>query len=261
MTRTRLAIHWLSTLIVALLLAATGVPLLLHTAHMQEGMGALGYPPYMMDMLGLAKVLAVVALLAPGFGRLKEWAYAGTVFVFLGAAWSHAALGDPALKVVVPLVLTLLALVSWRTRPASRVVEAPAKESAKSLYWSRGFRELHEKGTSRSLWQSSQWTRTKPRRRPPQTAADRRSAETLVRQRRLGLPFVGSIPLEERLELERQHSMQHRGLGAASLVDRSASEATKQHLFGHHPVRHRGSSKERRQHGTPAPPRSGPTGQ
>jgi uncharacterized membrane protein YphA (DoxX/SURF4 family) len=88
--------------------------------YVTETLHHLGYPLYLLTIMGIAKVLAIIALLAPRFPRLKEWAYAGIFFVYAGAASSHFAVQDPTDKVVVPIVFAILTLVSWATRPASR---------------------------------------------------------------------------------------------------------------------------------------------
>jgi hypothetical protein len=89
----------------------------------------LGDPLYLLTIMGVAKVLAVAALLPPGLPRLKEWAYAGIVFVYLGAACSHFAVGDPVDKVMVPTVFAMTALLSWATRPPARRDAAPLELS------------------------------------------------------------------------------------------------------------------------------------
>jgi hypothetical protein len=48
----------------------------------------LGYPEYIIPFLGVAKALGVIAILIPGFPRLKEWAYAGLFFDLVGATYS-----------------------------------------------------------------------------------------------------------------------------------------------------------------------------
>jgi len=55
----------------------------------------LGYPAYLLPFIGIAKLLAVATILAPGFRKLKEWAYAGLVFDLIGALYSHLSVGDP----------------------------------------------------------------------------------------------------------------------------------------------------------------------
>jgi uncharacterized membrane protein YphA (DoxX/SURF4 family) len=80
----------------------------------------LGYPAYFAMLIGTWKVLGGMALLAPRLPRLKEWAYAGVFFDLTGAAISHAASGDPAPRVLMPLVMAALAIASWSLRPQSR---------------------------------------------------------------------------------------------------------------------------------------------
>ena len=82
----------------------------------------LGYPVYFITILGFWKVLGAIALLAPRFPRLKEWAYAGIFFEMTGAAASHAVRGDAAWHVVVTLGFAVLAVVSWALRPPSRTL-------------------------------------------------------------------------------------------------------------------------------------------
>ncbi|MDP4130288.1 MAG: DoxX family protein [Bacteroidota bacterium] len=55
----------------------------------------LGYPSYILPFLGVAKLLGVIAILVPGFPKIKEWAYAGLTFDLAGATYSSIAVGDP----------------------------------------------------------------------------------------------------------------------------------------------------------------------
>ena len=82
----------------------------------------LGYPAYFMSIIGVWYVCAGLALLWPRFPRLKEWAYAGLVFNYTGAAASHFAVGDNAGSLVAPIIFTCLAIASWALRPAGRKV-------------------------------------------------------------------------------------------------------------------------------------------
>jgi uncharacterized membrane protein YphA (DoxX/SURF4 family) len=59
-------------------------------------MASLGYPHYLNNFLATAKVLGIIAILVPGFPRLKEWAYAGFAFDLIGATYSTYAVGEPA---------------------------------------------------------------------------------------------------------------------------------------------------------------------
>ena len=80
----------------------------------------LGYPAYFMTIIDVWYMLAGVSLLAPRFPRLKEWAYAGLVFNYTGAAASHLAVGDPAVTLVAPIIFTALVVASWALRPSAR---------------------------------------------------------------------------------------------------------------------------------------------
>jgi uncharacterized membrane protein YphA (DoxX/SURF4 family) len=83
-------------------------------------MAHLGYPPYFMTILGIWYMLAGVALLAPRFPRLKEWAYAGLFFNYTGAIASHLAVGDGVESLVAPVVFIGLLSTSWALRPSTR---------------------------------------------------------------------------------------------------------------------------------------------
>ncbi len=84
----------------------------------------LGYPVYVLSIIGAWKMLGAITLVVPGFLRLKEWAYAGIVFELSGAVASLAACGRSA-DLIAPLFLLGLALASWALRPASRTLGKP----------------------------------------------------------------------------------------------------------------------------------------
>lgn len=120
----RPATYWIPTALAALLFAVPGAALLLRVPHFTQDMAHLGYPSYFLAVLGTWKILGALVILAPGLPRLKEWAYAGMVFDATSAALSRAAMGDGAVKIIAPLAITALVLLSWRLRPASRVLAA-----------------------------------------------------------------------------------------------------------------------------------------
>lgn len=112
--------YWTTTGLVAFAFLSGGLMDLSGSPAVVAGMQSLGYPAYVATILGAWKVLGAVALLAPRFPRLKEWAYAGVVFDLTGAAASHAFVGDPTAKIVTPLVILGLAAASWALRPGAR---------------------------------------------------------------------------------------------------------------------------------------------
>jgi uncharacterized membrane protein YphA (DoxX/SURF4 family) len=123
MTKTSKIIYWIATVWLALGMVATASGQLI---RMKEGQGAvdslehLGYPVYLLTILGVWKILGTVAVLVPGFPRLKEWAYAGFFFAMSGAVYSHLAVGDGLTAMLPALLLTVLTLVSWYLRPEGR---------------------------------------------------------------------------------------------------------------------------------------------
>lgn len=127
--KTKTILYWSTTTLLALVLVAGGGAQLFRQPDAVAGLLQLGYPAYFASLLGSWKVLGAVALLAPGFARLKEWAYAGIFFEMTGAAVSHAAVGDCgayAFHLIVPLLFAAMTLVSWKLRPAGRLLPAVA---------------------------------------------------------------------------------------------------------------------------------------
>jgi uncharacterized membrane protein YphA (DoxX/SURF4 family) len=116
----RRILYWLATGTVALLFAVPGSALLAGVPHFTVEMARLGYPNYFLTLFGLLKITGAATILAPGFARLKEWAYAGMVFDALFAAYSRGATSDPLPQIILPLLIGALALTSWALRPAAR---------------------------------------------------------------------------------------------------------------------------------------------
>ena len=118
--RVRYVVYWLLTLVITFELAAGALWDLLRIEYVRVVLAHLGYPMYLLTILGVWRIPGALALLVPRFPRLKEWAYAGTFFNYTGAAASHFLAGDPAAKWVGPLVFSVFTLISWAMRPASR---------------------------------------------------------------------------------------------------------------------------------------------
>jgi hypothetical protein len=121
---TRTSWYWLTTSVVLAGFTMGGIVDLLRLPEAVRVMEHLGYPLYFMSIIGAWKLLAIAALLVPGRGLLKEWAYAGLFFDVTGAVISHAAVGDGVDMLLPPIAMSLLLVCSWWLRPASRHVEA-----------------------------------------------------------------------------------------------------------------------------------------
>jgi uncharacterized membrane protein YphA (DoxX/SURF4 family) len=119
-SRSRTIAYWITTLIIAAEMAVGGLWDVLQISYVRTVMEHLGYPFYFLIIIGFWKILCAAALLAPRFPRLKEWAYAGAVFNFTGAAASHFAVGDGAGQWAGPLVFTAITFASWALRSSSR---------------------------------------------------------------------------------------------------------------------------------------------
>ena len=115
--------YWIATAMFCLVMTAGGTMNLLRVEPQQEAMAKLGYPMYLMTILGVAKILGVIAVLAPKLPLLKEWAYAGFTFDMLGAAASHAFVGDSPAEIATPLVVLVIAIASYWLRPPTRRLE------------------------------------------------------------------------------------------------------------------------------------------
>jgi uncharacterized membrane protein YphA (DoxX/SURF4 family) len=113
-------IYWISTCWLALGMLSTGVVQLIKMKEEADMMAHLGYPLYILIILGVWKILGVIAVLIPKFPLLKEWAYAGFFFVMSGAVFSHLAAGDVAMEFFGPSLLLILTITSWYFRPADR---------------------------------------------------------------------------------------------------------------------------------------------
>ena len=106
---TRTLTYRTTTAVTVFVLLSGGLAYLLGAEWAVAGVMALGYPAYVVTLLGVWKVLGAVALTVPGYARLKEWAYAGIVFDLSGATVSHLASGSAAFHAVVPTTLLVVA--------------------------------------------------------------------------------------------------------------------------------------------------------
>ncbi len=121
MTKTNKIIYWVATIWLALGMLSTGIVQIIKLPpEAVENVVRLGYPVYVMTILGVWKILGVVVVLVPKFPLVKEWAYAGFFFTMSGAFFSHIAVGDPFGEIFPSMLLIILTVVSWYFRPDSR---------------------------------------------------------------------------------------------------------------------------------------------
>lgn len=113
-------IYWVATGLFAFGMTASGISQILHLKEMNEIITHLGYPLYLMTLLGVWKILGVITILIPKFKLVKEWAYAGFFFLLTGALISHIAMGDSGKAIFGPLFQIIFLIVSWYFRPTDR---------------------------------------------------------------------------------------------------------------------------------------------
>ena len=120
MKRRDLIIYWIATALFTFGMTASGISQILRLKEMNEIMIHLGYPLYLMPLLGVWKLMGVIAVLVPNYKLLKEWSYAGFFFLLSGALISHIIMGDSGKSILGPLFQIIFLCISWYFRPENR---------------------------------------------------------------------------------------------------------------------------------------------
>ncbi|MFI5453777.1 DoxX family protein [Pedobacter sp. UC225_61] len=121
-TKTTKIIFWIATAWLFLGMLSTGIVQTLKVKDEVIMFTHLGYPAYLLTILGVWKILGVIFILIPKFPVVKEWAYAGFFFTMSGAIFSHLAIGDGAKEFFGPTLLLILTIISWYFRPTNRKI-------------------------------------------------------------------------------------------------------------------------------------------
>jgi hypothetical protein len=123
--------YWILTGLLAAFILFSAIPDIMVTPEAVAIVTThLGYPKYLIAFLGIAKLLAAIAIIVPGFPRLKEWAYAGWVFDLTGAMYSSLAVGDPASGIIFFVIFFALTAASY--------ILLHKKQQAVSVNYARG---------------------------------------------------------------------------------------------------------------------------
>ena len=115
--------YWVTTGLVAAMSLFAAYGYLSSSSQSIQGFAHVGYPQQLRIILGIAKPLGAIILLVPGTARLKEWAYAGFTFAWISAFIAHYLAKDGPIAFM-PVVLLLLLVISYLTRPASRKLQS-----------------------------------------------------------------------------------------------------------------------------------------
>jgi hypothetical protein len=103
-------IYWIFTGVLIMLMGFGSIPNIMSSPESVALFQQLGYPSYLLPFLGVAKLLGVVAIIVPGYARIKEWAYAGLVFDLLGASYSIIAVGGGTVVELLVFVIGFAAI-------------------------------------------------------------------------------------------------------------------------------------------------------
>ena len=122
MNKRNTIIYWIVTAFLSFGMLAGGVQQMLQIGGYNEIFTQLGYPQYLLSILGVWKILGVAAILIAKFPLLKEWAYAGFFFAMSGAAVSHLVVGQSFTEALPSLILLLMTVLSLYFRPTYRKI-------------------------------------------------------------------------------------------------------------------------------------------
>lgn len=120
MKKRKLIWYWIITAILSFCIFSGGLAQAMQVKGVVQGFKPLGYPNYFISIIGVWKVLGIIAILIPKFPLLKEWAYAGIFFAMTGAVISHIASNDVSVQIIAPFLLAVFTVLSWYLRPADR---------------------------------------------------------------------------------------------------------------------------------------------
>jgi len=134
--RLRTIAYWTFTVLLVAELAAGSLWNFLQIEWVRVQLNHLGYPLYLTYILGVCQIGGAAVIIAPGFPRLKEWAYAGSFFNFSGAVASHLLAGEGASAWLAPVVFSTFVIGSWALRPSDRrLTNAELAPETRPLAW------------------------------------------------------------------------------------------------------------------------------
>ncbi|WP_459213093.1 DoxX family protein [Aquimarina rhabdastrellae] len=106
-------IYWIATIIVLLFVGLGSIADLLQIDAIKQSITAIGFPLYVIPFFGVLKLLGSLTIVIPALKRLKEGAYAGLFFYFIGATYCHIVVGDSIDKYAIVLIILSAVIVSY----------------------------------------------------------------------------------------------------------------------------------------------------
>lgn len=112
-------LYWVFTGLFAFMMLGSAIPDIVSAPVAIQGFNDMDMPTYLLPFLGIAKTLGVIAILIPGYPRIKEWAYAGLGYDLLGATYSIIASGQPNGSwtfMLLPIALGVCSYIFYRKK-------------------------------------------------------------------------------------------------------------------------------------------------
>ncbi len=123
-------IYWTVTTLFCLANFASGIAELFPNQQAFDVMKLLGYPAYLLTILGVAKILGSLAIIQTKYRTIKEWAYAGFAIDYVGASVSFYFVGGNAFAILFPMIF--LAVMFWSYFLWKKVEQGPKAGKKKS---------------------------------------------------------------------------------------------------------------------------------
>ena len=120
-------IYWIFTILLVVSMLFSAIGGFMPTPEGNAMMKHIGFGPHVLPLLSVLKILGSIALLVPGFARLKEWAYAGFTFDLLGAVYSFIAVGDPVMMwapILLGFVFIAMSYIYWHKKLKLKAVQS-----------------------------------------------------------------------------------------------------------------------------------------
>lgn len=149
-SKTLSILYWSITGLCTLAMLIAGIVEIMQTPEGQEIMRHLGYPVYILTIIGVGKAIGALSIIQPWFRTLKEWAYAGFTINMLGAAASRAYAGDSTMLILSPLLFLAVLLTSyllWK----KQLARAIASKQPSALQLASGGQQHAEPGQTTTL--------------------------------------------------------------------------------------------------------------
>lgn len=115
--------YWVLTIVLALTMLNGGINDVLRNPPYYNILLQFGYPGYLSVIIGAWKLLGIIAILVPGFPRVKEWAYAGFIILLVCALSTRIATHDDSASGIFDIVFIFITAASWALRPTGRTLK------------------------------------------------------------------------------------------------------------------------------------------